>query len=58
VTVETRYGRVHVKVADGDGLPENVAPEHDDCAQAARAHGVPLKAVYAAALAAYAARGA
>jgi uncharacterized protein (TIGR00299 family) protein len=53
VPVDTPYGPVRLKVADGDGLPENVAPEHDDCARAARAHGVPLKAVHAAALSAY-----
>jgi len=29
----------------------NVSPEYDACLAAARAHGVPLKTVYAAALA-------
>ncbi len=52
LTVQTRFGAIGVKVADGDGLPRNVAPEHDDCHAAAREHGVPLKEVYAVALAA------
>ncbi len=52
--VETSFGAIAVKVADGDGLPEQVAPEYESCKQAAAAHHVPLKQVYAAALAAYA----
>jgi len=53
VEVSTRYGAIAVKVADGDGLPANVAPEYEACMRAAEAHGVPVKQVYAAALAAY-----
>ena len=56
VEVDTRYGRIPVKVAlDGDAI-RNVAPEYDACAAAARVHGVPVKLVFAAALAAYDAR--
>lgn len=56
VEVDTRYGRIPVKVAlDGDAIL-NVAPEYDACAAAARAHGVAVKLVFAAALAAYEAR--
>lgn len=56
VEVDTRYGRIPVKVAmDGDAI-RNVAPEYDACAAAAHAHGVPVKLVFAAALAAYDAR--
>jgi uncharacterized protein (TIGR00299 family) protein len=54
VEVDTVYGRIPLKIADGDELPPNIAPEHDACRAAALAHGVPLKAVYAAALAAFA----
>jgi len=54
VEVDTAYGRIPLKVADGDDLPPNAAPEHDVCRAAALAHEVPLKLVYAAALAAYA----
>ena len=50
VTVATRFGPIPVKVAGGDGLPRHVAPEFDACRDAARAHGVPVKEVYAAAL--------
>jgi uncharacterized protein (DUF111 family) len=53
VEVSTRYGAIAVKVADGDGLPANAAPEYEACMRAAEAHGVPVKQVYAAALAAF-----
>jgi uncharacterized protein (DUF111 family) len=48
VEVATRYGAIPVKVA-GD----NAAPEYEACAAAAKKHGVAVKAVFAAALAAY-----
>jgi uncharacterized protein (DUF111 family) len=48
VPVTTRYGVIAVKVA-GD----NAAPEYEACAAAAKAHGVAVKLVFAAALAAY-----
>ena len=54
VSVDTPYGPIPVKVADGDGLAPNVAPEHDACREAAVRHGVALKQVYAAAVAAFA----
>jgi hypothetical protein len=50
--VTTPYGEVRVKAALWDG-EEKVAPEYEDCAAAAQASGVPLRAVYEAALAAY-----
>jgi len=57
IEVPTRFGQIAIKLAlDGD-LVINAAPEYEACAAAARAAGVPVKAVYAAALAAYAARG-
>ena len=53
VEVSTRYGTIPVKVAsDGDAVM-NAAPEYEACAAAARAHGVPVKLVFAAALAAF-----
>jgi uncharacterized protein (TIGR00299 family) protein len=52
VTVATEHGDVIVKLGlDGDRVV-NVAPEHDSCRAIARARGVPLKEVYAAAAAA------
>jgi uncharacterized protein (TIGR00299 family) protein len=56
VEVDTRYGRIPLKVAMEGTIVRNVAPEYDACAAAARAHGVPVKLVFAAALAAYDAR--
>jgi hypothetical protein len=56
VEVVTLYGSIAIKVADGDGLPANVAPEYESCRAAAEAHRVPVKQVYAAAIAAYLAR--
>ena len=53
VEVETRYGVIPVKIAmEGDAVL-NAAPEYEVCAASARVHGVPVKLVYAAALAAY-----
>ncbi len=51
VDVETRYGTIAIKVAG-----TNAAPEYEACAAAARRYAVPVKLVYAAALAAYDAR--
>ena len=48
VEVPTRYGTILVKVS-GD----NAAPEYESCAAAARRFAAPVKAVYAAAVAAY-----
>jgi uncharacterized protein (TIGR00299 family) protein len=53
VSVETVFGTLHVKVARGDGLDEHAAPEYEDCRRIAEAQGVPLRRVYAAALAAF-----
>jgi uncharacterized protein (DUF111 family) len=51
--VATPYGLIPVKVAtDGDAV-WNAAPEFDACAAAAQRHGVPVKRVLAAALAAF-----
>ena len=53
IEVATRYGPISIKLAvDGDQV-RNAAPEYEACAEAARRAGVPVKAVYAAAIAAY-----
>lgn len=60
--VNTRWGPVRVKVGMREtwttsGAEEtNVHPEYDDCAAAARTHGVPLKNVFRSAVDAYFAR--
>jgi hypothetical protein len=52
VSVETRFGAVRVKLGKLDGRVVNAAPEYEDCLSAAHTHGVPVKDVYAAAIAA------
>ncbi|WP_245678487.1 nickel pincer cofactor biosynthesis protein LarC [Chondromyces crocatus] len=52
ITVETVYGAIRVKVSEGPFGPPQVKPEFDDCAAAARTHGVPVREVVSAALAA------
>jgi len=56
VPVETAYGRVGVKLGRRGGRVLNAQPEFDDCERAAATAGVPIKEVWAAALAAWRAR--
>jgi len=49
-TVTTAYGDVRFKVARRNGQELNASPEFDDCARLAAEHGVPVKAVQAAAV--------
>jgi hypothetical protein len=51
-SVETAYGPIAVKIAEGPFGPAQVKPELDACAAAARAQGVPLREVMRAAMAA------
>ena len=55
-TVGTEYGAVQVKIAHAPDGSTNIAPEYEDCRRIARERGVPLKAVYQAAIAAARAR--
>ncbi len=48
--VATPYGPIGVKVGRMDGAEVHATPEYDDCAAAARKHGVPLFVVQQAAL--------
>ncbi|MEC7239931.1 MAG: nickel pincer cofactor biosynthesis protein LarC [Myxococcota bacterium] len=52
VKAETPWGPVQVKVAQRHGTTVNVAPEFEDCKALAHQHGVPIKQVYASAIAA------
>jgi len=52
MTVDTAWGAIRVKVAVAPDGSRNAAPEYDDCRAIALAHGVPLKHVHQAALAA------
>ncbi|ACG75652.1 protein of unknown function DUF111 [Anaeromyxobacter sp. K] len=54
--VETAYGRVRVKVARLGGRELGAHPEYEDCAACARAAGVAVREVMAAALVAYRSR--
>jgi uncharacterized protein (DUF111 family) len=59
VTVTTPWGTVPIKVArfasqgSGPGAVTNAAPEFDACVTLARAHGVPVKDIQAAAMKAW-----
>ncbi|MDP9001397.1 MAG: nickel pincer cofactor biosynthesis protein LarC [Myxococcota bacterium] len=45
VQVDTRYGAIPVKVAEGPFGPPQVKPEFDACAAVARAYGVPVREI-------------
>ena len=53
VEVQTAYGPVRMKLGRQGTRLVNVAPEFEDCAHAAREHGVAVKEVMAAAVAAF-----
>ena len=53
VEVATRYGPIRIKLGRRHGTLLNAAPEFEDCAAAAREHGVPVKEVIAAAISAF-----
>lgn len=53
ILVETAYGPIRVKLGRSQGRLVNAAPEFEDCAHAARAHGVAVKEVIAAAVTAF-----
>jgi uncharacterized protein (DUF111 family) len=50
--VDTPYGRIPIKVATGPFGPPQMKPEFDACAAAAATHGVPVREVLRAAMAA------
>jgi pyridinium-3,5-bisthiocarboxylic acid mononucleotide nickel chelatase len=53
IEVETRFGRIPIKVSDGAGVAEQVKPEFDACSAAAARAGVPVRVVIQEATAAY-----
>lgn len=55
IDVQTPYGTISVKIGSWKGKDITRAPEHGDCARCAAAHGVPVRAVYEAAIRAMAA---
>src|SRR5262249_35303606 len=50
VSVETPVGAIRMKLARRGGRVVNAAPEFEDCARAAAAHGLSVKAVQALAV--------
>jgi uncharacterized protein (TIGR00299 family) protein len=50
IEVETRFGRIPVKVSEGPYGPPQAKPEFDACVRAANAAGVPVREVIAEAL--------
>lgn len=53
VTVQTSYGPIRIKVGRWRGTETTASPEYEDVKAAAAKHGVPVKAVYQAALLSY-----
>jgi len=51
--VATPYGEIRMKIGSRSGEVLNAAPEFEDCRAAAAQHGVPVKQVQQAAIAAY-----
>jgi uncharacterized protein (TIGR00299 family) protein len=45
ISIDTRFGSIRVKISGDGPSPFTVAPEYDDCRQAALTHHVPLKLV-------------
>ncbi len=45
IPLETRWGRILVKVSRENGRIRTIAPEYEDCRRAANEHRVPLKTV-------------
>ena len=45
-TVQTPYGPIRVKVGEANGTTYTVAPEYEDCRQAAKQHNVSFQVVY------------
>lgn len=56
--VQTEWGTVEGKLGWITGQPPSFSPEYDACSRVAQQHGVPLKAVYEAAMKAFAAQAA
>lgn len=54
VPVETRFGTVAVKEASDGNHVVTASPEYESCLEVAQRAGMPLKEIYAAAIAAYA----
>jgi len=45
-SIETKYGKIRLKVSKKDGEIQNFVPEYEDCRLLAGKHNVPLKFIY------------
>ena len=46
IVIETKYGKVGVKVGRLGGAVKNISPEYEDCRRIAEREGIPLKEIY------------
>jgi uncharacterized protein (DUF111 family) len=46
LTLRTKYGEIHFKLARWEGKVVNVSPEYEDCKRLALEKGVPLKEIF------------
>jgi len=46
LSLQTRYGKVHLKLARWGGTIVNISPEYEDCKRLALERGIPLKDVF------------
>ena len=46
LTLQTKYGEIHFKLARWEGKVVNVSPEYEDCKRLALEKGVPLKEIF------------
>ncbi|MBS3917913.1 MAG: nickel pincer cofactor biosynthesis protein LarC [Deltaproteobacteria bacterium] len=46
ISLRTRYGRIHFKLARWDGRVSNLSPEYEDCKRLALKKGISLKEVF------------
>jgi uncharacterized protein (DUF111 family) len=46
LTLKTRYGDIHYKLARWEGEAVNLSPEYEDCKRLATKEGIPLKDVF------------
>lgn len=54
--VDTKFGKVRIKIGHINGEVINASPEYDDCKRAANEHKAPVKQVYDAAVAVFGSR--
>lgn len=53
IPVDTKYGKIGVKIASANGKTIKLKPEYSDCAKAAKRHNIALNVVQQAAIDAY-----